>query len=141
MSPFPYLSSAPWLAILLCIVWSFVVGFVWYSTAVFGTMWIRLTGLKVEYEKRNEGMNRAFMLEAIASFLMAFSLSFLAFITNTTNIEDYLWIGLIVAFGVGFKGFLSRAAWEQTDFKLVILNSGALLVTILGMCLILALLG
>ncbi len=37
-----------WLAMLVALVASFVIGFIWYHKALFGTTWMQLVGLNAE---------------------------------------------------------------------------------------------
>ncbi|HYD92369.1 MAG TPA: DUF1761 domain-containing protein [Flavobacterium sp.] len=60
-----------WLAILVATLVTLPVGFIWYNKNVFGTIWMRETGVTEESAK-NANMFKIFGLTILFSFLMAF---------------------------------------------------------------------
>ena len=60
-----------WLAILVATLVTLPVGFIWYNKNVFGTIWMRETGVTEESAK-NANMFKIFGLTIFFSFLMAF---------------------------------------------------------------------
>jgi len=62
-----------WLAILVATLVTLPVGFIWYNKHVFGTVWMKETGVTEESAK-NANMLKIFGLTILFSFLMAFFL-------------------------------------------------------------------
>ena len=62
-----------WLAILAATLVTLPVGFIWYNKHVFGTVWMRETGITEESAK-NANMLKIFGLTIFFSFMMAFFL-------------------------------------------------------------------
>lgn len=62
-----------WLAILVATLVTMPVGFIWYNKHVFGTIWMRETGVTEESAK-NANMFKIFGLTILFSFMMAFFL-------------------------------------------------------------------
>ena len=58
-------------AILVASFTSLVVGFIWYNPKVFGTIWMRETGM-TEEKARQSSMLKVFGLTIIFSFMLAF---------------------------------------------------------------------
>lgn len=62
-----------WLAILAATFVTLPVGFIWYHKSVFGTVWMRETGITEESAK-NANMLKVFGLTILFSFMIAFIL-------------------------------------------------------------------
>jgi maltodextrin utilization protein YvdJ len=58
------------LAVLVAALTSFVVGFVWYNPKVFGTIWMKETGMTDE-KARQGNMAKIFGLTFVFSFMLA----------------------------------------------------------------------
>ena len=59
------------LAVLVAVLSSFVVGFVWYNPKVFGTIWMNETGMTEEKAKQGN-MAKIFGLTFVFAFMLAF---------------------------------------------------------------------
>lgn len=58
-------------AVLVAALSSFVVGFIWYNPKVFGTIWMKESGM-TEEKAKNGNMAKIFGLTFVFSFLLAF---------------------------------------------------------------------
>lgn len=58
-------------AVLVAAFSSFVVGFIWYNPKVFGTIWMKESGI-TEEKAKNSNMAKIFGLTFVFSFLLAF---------------------------------------------------------------------
>ena len=65
-----------WLAILVAALSTLVVGSIWYNPKVFGTIWMRESGM-TEEKAKGANMLKIFGLTIIFSFFIAFILQFL----------------------------------------------------------------
>ena len=130
-----------YLAILLAGLSSMVVGFVWYSRGVFGKTLQQLVGLSdKEMEK---GMAPAMILTLLASFVTAYVLAHIAYLSNQFFGNSFLHDALFTAFWVwlGFTAarMLTHDLFEKRPTKLTLLAFGHELVTLLVMGLIIGL--
>jgi hypothetical protein len=92
-------------AVLLATASSMAVGAFWYARPVFGNVWIKAA--KVDPKKMESGSARALILTVIMSFLTAYVIAHVAFLSNQffghSFIKDalttafWLWLGLTAA--------------------------------------------
>ena len=127
-------------AVVVAALASVGVGFLWYHPRVFGTMWMRLTGLSPDVIERGKKHPLITTLAALgASFLMAYTLSRFAFmwgvltLTNALELAFWVWLGLVVPL------LISPVLWEGRPWKLFLLNAMYWFVTITLMSVIVGL--
>ncbi len=113
------LSDVNYLGVVLGVVASFVVGFVWYHPKVFGEVWRKSAGLSKKDMDSKEGMGIIFGGTAVFSFISTVFLAaiLLAFGTDTIG-EGALHgavIGLtIVGLRTGIHDMFSRKSLDHT---------------------------
>ncbi len=125
-----------------------VVGFIWYSPKVFGTIWMRETGMTEEKAKQSN-MLKVFGLTIIYSFLLSFATSGLvihqmgALGLFNGDFKDPTYVELMKTHGDVFRtfkhgafhGFFSgicialpitaiNALFEQKSWKYILINAG-----------------
>lgn len=149
-------------AILVASFTSLVVGFIWYNPKVFGTIWMRETGM-TEEKARQSSMLKVFGLTIIFSFMLAFIMptfvihqfgalgmiggpsevdkampSYLAFLADYGNVFRTYQHGALHGFMIGFFVALpviaTNCLFEQKSFKYAAITSGYWIVvmTIMG---------
>lgn len=120
-----------WLAVLAAVVVRMVVGGIWYSPLLFVRPWQALTG--VTPETMRSGLGKAIALDLVMSLLMAMTL---ANILGIAHITDWLggalmgvwaWVGFVLATQ------LPLMTYENRPLKLVAINTGAILVSLVLM--------
>jgi hypothetical protein len=120
-----------WLAVLAAVVIRMLVGGLWYSPLLFVKPWQALTG--VTPETMRSGLGKAIALDLVMSLLMAVVL---AEILGLAHIADWLngaligawaWLGFVLATQ------LPLMTYENRPLKLVAINTGAILVSLLLM--------
>lgn len=131
-----------WLAVALATVSSMVVGFIWYARPVFGTLWIRLSG--VDEKSMGNGVV-PIIITIVVSFITAAVLAGSAaiaqhfyggnFLLNTVITGLILWAGFTAA------RFITHDAFDRRPASLTVLNCAHELVTILVMALIIGAFG
>lgn len=130
-----------WLAVLLAALSTMVVGSVWYTPKVFGNKWIEWA--KID-RKHMADPKVAITLTVIVSFISAYVLAHVTYISNSFFGNSFLRDSLMTAFLVwlGFTAarFVTHDAFENRNRKLTILNVSHELVTFLVMGLIIGLL-
>lgn len=79
------------LAVLVAATVPLAVGFVWYNQKVFGTAWMKATGM-TEEKAKNANMALVFSLTFIFSFIFAFGLQFMCIhqFHITSSFFDYM---------------------------------------------------
>ena len=119
-----------WLALLAAVVVNMVVGFVWYSKALFAKDWSKLVGRKME--EMGDG-TKGYIITTVGAFLQAYIL--LHFVTYArtfyptyTNLEVGLLTGVWAWLGFTFVPQLVNTVFANSRKKLLAINSGYFLV-------------
>lgn len=132
-----------YLAVVLAMVSSMVVGSVWYAKGVFGTKWAKLVNL--DDKKMREGAMKAIGVTVVVSLVTAYVLAHVAYLSNqffqnsflmdTLTTAFWLWLGFVAA------RFITHDAFEQRPTTLTVMNVAHEFVTIMLMGLIIGLFG
>lgn len=132
-----------YLAVVLAMVSSMVVGSIWYSQAVFGKRWIKLA--KIDMSKGNKkDVWKPIAMTAVASLLTAYILAHVTFLShnyfNNSWLQDavmtafWLWLGLTAA------RIVTHDAFEGRPKELTLMTVSHELVTLLLMGLVIGVL-
>lgn len=129
-------------AVLACGVASQVLGMIWYSPMLFGKQWMALMGIKAEtpeeIKKMKQKARPAYIASFIASLIMAYVLAHFVQYAGAYSIADGMQAGFWIWLGfVGTIGF-TNAMFDGKPIKLVVINTGYFLATLLVMGAILA---
>lgn len=124
-----------WLAVILATLSSMVVGSIWYAKPVFGKEWMKLVGMTDE--KANKGAAKAILVTLVVSFITAFVLAHVIFLSheyfNNSYLQDavstafWLWLGLTAA------RFITHDAFEGRPTRLTVMNVAHEFVTLIVM--------
>lgn len=129
-------------AVLLAGLSSMAVGSAWYSKKLFGDQWAKMVGL--DEEKANQGAVVALTLTALISFVTAYVLAHVIFLTHDYFQGSYVWNALQTGFwlwlGLTAGRMLTHDLFEGRRKKLSLINLGNEFVTIMLMALIIGLL-
>ena len=132
-----------YLAVVLAMLSSMVVGSIWYAQSVFGKTWIKLA--KVDMKKNKGSVFKPIAITLVVSFITAYVLAHVAFLSNQYFQHSFLQDTLSTAFWMwlGFTAarFITHDAFEGRPAKLTILNCAHELVTIMVMGLVIGLFG
>lgn len=133
------------LAVFLAAASSMVVGAIWYSKSVFGTVWGKLAGVKMDRAPKASEMAWLMGTTFIASLVLAYVLAHVAYLSNqffhNSFMHDalstgfWLWLGLVVT------RLYVHDAFEGRRKKLTFLNISHEFVTIMVMALIIGSMG
>ncbi|MBT8273953.1 MAG: DUF1761 domain-containing protein [Bacteroidia bacterium] len=127
-----------WLAIIAASILPLVTGFIWYNPKVFGTTWMKESGMTEEKAKQ---MNPAktYGLAVVMAFLIAFFLWPQVFIGGGMGelhgADPFLTFkhgalhGSMVGLFVALPVLATNALFEQKSFKYVLINAGYWVVT------------
>ncbi len=132
-----------YVAVVLAMLSSMVVGSVWYARPVFGNIWIKLA--RVDMKKQGPPVWMPIVVTMVVSLITAYVLAHVSFLSNryfgNSFLQDslstafWLWLGLTAA------RFVTHDAFEGRPWKLTLLNLGNEFVTIMLMGLIIGLFG
>jgi len=120
-----------WKGILAATVAAMIIGFVWYAKPVFGAQWQKLVGLKDSDMKK--GMAKGMVIMLVMALITAIVLTRFVVIANPQSYMQalklgfWLWLGFVFTYAVGGGVFEKRPA------KLIAINVGNQLVTLLVM--------
>lgn len=124
------------IAFLVAVVAKFVVGWVWYSPLLFLRPWQQLTG--VTDERMRGGMAKSMAIWIAGSFVMAFVLVHAIRYAGATSPAEGAAVGFFNWLGFVLIVVLEEYAAAKYAFKLVAIKSGAYLVELVVMGVILA---
>lgn len=125
-------------AVIVAALASFVLGWLWYSPALFGKSWMRLSDITPTTEQKKKGMTQGMLFGLIAALVMSYVLAhFVDFARATTAAGGaqagfWSWLGFVATVTLG--GVL----WEGKKWGLWALNNAYQLLSLLIMGIILA---
>lgn len=114
-------SSLNLLAIFAAALSCFMLGGLWYSTLLFGRVWMQESGV-TEESARKQNMARTFGLAFIASFVIAFNLAM--FLGGSSTWQTGLFYGFLTGFGWVTMAMGINDLFEQRSLKLFAINAG-----------------
>lgn len=127
-----------YVSVILAAVSSMVLGFVWYSPALFGKPWMALMGFKEKdmgkmQEEAKKGYAVSFVLSIVTAYVIAHFVKLIGVVTIEQAVQLGFWTWL------GFVGTtqLGDQLWGGQPMKLFYINSGYRLVSLIIMVLIL----
>ncbi len=131
-----------WIAVLLAVVVSMVVGFVWYSKGVFGAVWMKLANISDQDMKK--GMAGPMVAAVLGSLLTAYILAHVAFLSHAFFKNSFFMDAVNTAFwlwlGISATTLVIHNSFEHKPWKLTALAMGNRLVTLLAMGMVIGLL-
>lgn len=102
------LAQINWIPLLVASVASMAVGFIWYSNALFGKQWMRLSGItQKDMKARKSEMPKVYITMFVASLVSAYVLSQLIGLVGATNymtgvqIGFWAWLGFVAPVALG----------------------------------------
>ncbi len=113
-----------------------IVGMLWYSPVLFGTIWSKLTGRGSENAKKDE-MNSLYGLSAFSAFVMAAVLHYVMTEVEVQTIGEALLLGFMMWLGFTFTSTLVNNLFQGKPRALIFIDSGYYLVSSLVMSTIL----
>jgi hypothetical protein len=122
-----------WLAVAAAAISTFVIGGLWYSTALFGRVWMRANNL-TDADLKQGNTAKIFGLSLIFAVIMAANLA--AFLAEPrTNAAWGATAGFLAGFGWATLGLATVALFERRSFAYVLVNGGYLTVsfTLMGL--------
>ncbi len=131
------------IGVLLAAASALVVGMVWYSGALFGREWTKVTGVSEKDMKK--AMPNAMPQIIVAALLTAYILAHVTYLSQQFFGYSYLKSALETAFwlwlGISATTIVAHDAFENRSKKLLAINVGNRLATYLVMALIIGAVG
>ena len=117
---------------------SVLVGWVWYHPKVFGTAWMRMTGLTPEMvERGKKRMPLMALIGLLASMLIAWVMSYVGILLGVYDWFSAVELGFWCWLGFVAPAMLGIVLWDQKPFKLYLINAFYWLVSFVVMAVIL----
>lgn len=102
-----------WLGVILVVIVSMVLGFLWYSKYLFGKQWMALVGMPQEMTpEMKKNMGSIYMRMTLSSFVQAYALAF--FIKNMF-ISNVIW-AVVIGF-IAWLGFIATTSASEYLFN------------------------
>ncbi len=132
-----------YLAVILAMASSMVIGSIWYSKSVFGKKWMKLVGMTDE--KAKKGAVKALASTVVVSLITAYVLAHVIFLANHFFNNSFLYDALMTSLWVwlGFVAarFITHDMFEQRPAELTTMTLAHEFITIMVMGLIIGLMG
>ncbi len=122
-----------YLAILVSVVASFILGLLWYSPLLFRKPWMKMMGITQQHmeESKKKGMAKLYIGNFVTTLIMVYVLSHFVDYAQAKTITDGLQLGLWVWLGFIATLLFGSILWEGKPFKLFLINAGYRLVELL----------
>lgn len=120
----------------LCVIAYMIIGMIWYSPILFGNVWSKLTG-RGSHTAKKEEMNVLYMVSASSSFIMAAVLNYVMAEVEIQTVQEALLLGFMLWLGFTYPSTMVNALFQGKPRKLIFIDSGYYLVSILIMSIIL----
>jgi len=130
-----------YLAVLVAAIAAIVIGSLWYSPILFGNIWMKLSGItkeKMEKDKKKGGMTKLYVVQIVASLVMACVLANLIALLGLTGVVGGIQIAFLVWVGFVLPLLIGNVLWEGKSWALYLLNITYNLVNLIVMGIILA---
>lgn len=118
-------------ALVVAAIMRFLFGWLWYSPLLFGKAWVSLTNCNPEEMKRR--MPRLALADLIANFVMAFVLVHAVHYAGAVNASQGAAVGFFNWLGFIATVMLMLTLYEKRPAKLLWINSGFQLISLLIM--------
>ena len=136
-----FLSHINWLAVLVATVAYFMLGALWYSKALFGSVWAKLVNLDVNNPDLKKGMGGMMVSTFILMFIVSFGLEVL--IVKIGFAQEFMYgikLGLLTGLAFATAAVSINYVYERRPSSLYLINNGyhvlghVIVATILVVC-------
>jgi hypothetical protein len=120
-----------YLAVLICGVISIVFGAVWYSHIIFGRTWMDEIDKSEEELKKDMNPIKTYGIAFLCNLFIAFALAQLLAHCGANTIAEGIRISFLCWFGFFIAPMIENSLHERKSIKLIIIDSGYHLISIL----------
>lgn len=96
-------------------------GFIWYNPKVFGTKWMKLSGISDKQDPK--AMNKGMAIGVVATLLSNYFLAVLLLLLGAQNVGDAITAAIVVWAATALPGTLHDMAWSQSPKELMYINA------------------
>ena len=118
---------------LISAVVSFAIGALWYSPILFGKEWMRLTKMTEAdmAAAKASGVWKSYLSHFIATVVMLAVLGFFIATSNAVSATDGAFLGFVAWLGFIAPIGLSGMLWKREPFKLVLIDTIQVLISLI----------
>lgn len=130
----------PVLGILLAAASALAIGMAWYSNQLFGKKWMKMIGLEPKDMQSRMGPAMGYLIFAsvVTAYVLSVLMNYARYFTGSswliTGISTAFWVWL----GFALTTIIVHGVFEPRDEKVMLINAGNRLVTLLTMGVILS---
>jgi hypothetical protein len=117
-------------ALLVSVGSQMVIGWLWYSPLMFGTVWLRLIKKARSGDIDRAVAVRAMSLGIVPALLSVLSLAVILSCTHAATVADALLIGTLLSVGLIGMNYVNLYVFEERSWHLVLINTGHVLVAL-----------
>lgn len=108
-------------AVLVASLVYFFLGALWYSPALFGPLWIKLSNISPDKSKSIAGLMVATYL---LNLVISFAIAYLVITSSSAGMGGGLCLGVLIAFGLIATTMAINALYSEKPFKLYLIDTG-----------------
>lgn len=129
------IGGVPLLPVIVCGIVYMILGMIWYSPMLFGSLWVKLTGKKME-EMDKSNLGTMYGSSFVASMIMAWIIGIMLNALGITTLAMSLQFGFMAWLGFSFVSTYIQNMYQGKPLHLTVVDSGYFLVSILLMCMV-----
>jgi len=118
------------LAVLAALVWSFVVGFIWYGP-IFGKKWAEYTKIKQNDKVMKANMKKYILQNQVFSLMWIITLSYMIYFGNPVYIDQVIVLVVLGWLAFSVPAVMAPNIWEKKPLWLGMINIFASLSSLL----------
>ena len=123
------LENIDYLAVVLGVVASLVLGALWYEPRVFGTRWMKQVGLKKKDVQNRDGMPVMMFQSLVFYSLVSVVIAALFQMIAGSGAGEGAFLGLVVGFVFGFGPLVVTYGFARRNYELTVIDGGYIVVT------------
>jgi len=130
-----------YLAVLVAGIVGMVIGALWYSPVLFGSVWMRAMGKtkeSMQAEMQGKSMGKLYVIAFVAQLITAWILAKFIYYTGAATMAEGFKIGFLLWLGFVATATISAVLWEGKKWSLYWIFNSMQLVVLLVMAWILA---
>lgn len=116
------LSDVNYLAVLFAVLSTLILGFIWYSMAIFGTRWAGLVGLKKKDMENQKGMGLTFGLMIAGAAVSAIMLSVFMQATSTRGFVEGATMGFLIGIAFRVTAHIMHNGFARRNHELTVID-------------------
>lgn len=116
------------------------IGSIWYTPAMFGNAWMKLSGISMgDLEKmKKQSMAASYIMAFVGTLIMAYVLAHFNDLSGANTVSEGLQVAFWVWLGFVATNHIGMVLWEQKPWQLFFIHTGHSLVSLLVAGMILA---